>query len=432
MIKADRLSSWIFIGTFILLVPSVKLLKFTDELTALLLMGVAVFDSIANGNWKKYKCLWSICGIMAFYALYSLTVMNNNTPYAITVDALIQLKPFVPFFVIMALGIHFTPSDKLILKIFAVVNCVIVAFITLFFRESVDDIIQHVSYIGIIAFVSALVYLYCSIDNDGNLDKGHLLTGLCMMSIGLLGTRAKFYATFILAVFFLIFYRPGISRQSLIKLAAVAGFVMLCIIAVAWKKFEYYFITGNSGRFDPEVMEAFARPILYATGFLILIHYFPFGSGLASFASYASGEISYSGIYSEYGINHVYGLSKQYPAFICDAFYPSLAQFGIAGICLFIYFWIYIAKKLKSLVRINPERNRLYFALGWIIIFFILIESVASTIFVQSGGQCAMMILGAICSTVKIHSRIETKKNDKPIYSFSYLNTQEICQNPIQ
>lgn len=67
---------------------------------------------------------------------------------------------------------------------------------------------------------------------------------------------------------------------------------------------------------------------MYLHGFTILFDYFPFGSGLASFASFPSAE-NYSSLYYEYGLNNIGGLSPDMPDFICDAFYPTLAQFGI-------------------------------------------------------------------------------------------------------
>lgn len=73
------------------------------------------------------------------------------------------------------------------------------------------------------------------------------------------------------------------------------------------------------------------------TSMQILYDYFPFGSGLGSFGTFASAEY-YSPVYSAYGIDHLWGLSKDMPAFICDAFYPELAQFGVAGVILYFAF----------------------------------------------------------------------------------------------
>lgn len=433
MIRVDRIYSWVFIATFALLVPSVKFLKFTDELSVIVLFGVALFDSYFSRDWKKYKGLWITSGIMMLYALYSLVFMHYNTPKAIIADMLIQMKPFVPFFAFIAAGAYFTAFQKLLLKWIAVLNCIFVAVVFLFARQSLDHILQHVSYVGIIAFVSSIVFIFCSIDYDGNLKKTSLLQGLLLMAVGLLGTRAKFFATFVIAIYFLWFYRPGLSAKSVLKVVSLSVVVITAVVAVSWYKFQYYFIIGNSGRFDPEVMEAFARPIMYATSFMILISHIPFGSGLASFASYASGDIHYSSIYYDYGINHIVGLSPHDTSCICDAFYPSLAQFGFVGIALFIYFWIYIALRLKKTIRMN-HKYKSFYAIGWIIILFILIESVASTTFVQSGGQCSMMILGGIChlatNPIKTTTATAMAPVNKP--AFSFIDNSKICLNQTQ
>ena len=41
-------------------------------------------------------------------------------------------------------------------------------------------------------------------------------------------------------------------------------------------------------------------------------------------------------------------MSRDFYSFIADTYYPSLAQFGIIGIILYISFWIYILKKAIS------------------------------------------------------------------------------------
>ena len=89
---------------------------------------------------------------------------------------------------------------------------------------------------------------------------------------------------------------------------------------------------------------------MYLHGFTILFDYFPFGSGLASFASFPSAE-NYSSLYYEYGLNNIGGLSPDMPDFICDAFYPTLAQFGIIGVILFITFWVYTYRFLRMMIR---------------------------------------------------------------------------------
>ena len=119
-----------------------------------------------------------------------------------------------------------------------------------------------------------------------------------MLSMGIWGFKAKYFATLVLSIFFMTLYKPGIMRHLNFKHFLIIVSILLLTAAVSWNKFQYYFLTGNSESFDPTVVESFARPVLYTTAGLILLDHFPFGTGLASFATSASQE-SYSGVYFE-------------------------------------------------------------------------------------------------------------------------------------
>ncbi len=56
-----------------------------------------------------------------------------------------------------------------------------------------------------------------------------------------------------------------------------------------------------------------------------------------------------------------------------------------------------VAAMLRRLVRSDGERFRYPFAVGSLIIVFIVIENVASTLFTQTIGLSAMCLLGIIC-----------------------------------
>ncbi len=57
MIKLDRISIWIIIICFGLIVPYVQYIKFLDELCAIVLVSIAGMDCMVNGNWRRYKLL---------------------------------------------------------------------------------------------------------------------------------------------------------------------------------------------------------------------------------------------------------------------------------------------------------------------------------------------------------------------------------------
>lgn len=395
MLKTDRICAIIFIVALAMLIPSVRWLKFSDEMIAVALGVLALIDCCVNNSWRRYSLLWIIVGIMTFYALYSLLFLDFNTPGAIATDWIIELKPFVPFIVFLVVRPAFSPAQMKIIRIIALANVALAVIFMLMPGNILKTTLGHISMGGTIILASTVAYILASRQKSEHpLNKVLVAAMLCS---GLLCTRAKYFGIFVCAIFLLYFYRPGMFHNMNWKKATVAVALPALIIIVAWHKIDYYFLSGNSDTVNMEVLESFARPVLYATAALIFADYLPFGSGLASFATYAS-QAPYSDLYYEYGINAVFGLSPSYPAFICDAFYPSLAQFGIVGLGLFAWLWIYIASMLRRLIRSNPEKFRLDYVCGWILILFILIESIAGTTFVQTPGMCAMMMLGIVCA----------------------------------
>ena len=396
MIRLDKICTWTLIVCLAGMIWSGSLVKWLDELACYTLLVVGLLDCVVNRRWRIYRPLLLTLAIMAAYVVYSCFRPYNTLPF-IVMDAIIELKPFVPLMVVLAIRPQLSATERTILKGVALVNtvAVLVLYALPVFREYTLD--MHIMYLGASCMVDAMVWVYCSLDDDGRVSNRDMAVAIILLAIGLGCTRAKYYGEVIVALYFLLVYRPGMARgvkpaHWLLGLTVVAA-----VVVAGWSKFSYYFLTGDSGSLDPMVAESFARPVLYATGGLILVSEFPLGSGLASFASHAS-QAHYSQLYHEYGISKIYGLSEEFGDFICDAFYPSLAQFGVVCVALFVWFLVWAFRPLKRLVRLSPATFRYHYALGAIIICFILIESVASTMVMQSWGLLVMLLLGFIGS----------------------------------
>ncbi|MBO7609402.1 MAG: hypothetical protein J6S96_04290 [Muribaculaceae bacterium] len=412
MIRLDKICIWTFITCFALMMWSGSLVKWIDELCCYTLLLTGFLDCLINHRWRAYLPLWLLLGIMTVYVVYSTFKGFNTLPY-IMMDAIISLKPFVPFMVILAIKPQLNITERQIIKVLAVIN-VLEALVLLFMpitREYTLNI--HIMFIGTTCMVAAMTYFYCSTDDKGHVARHHLAVVLTMIAIGLACTRAKYYAETVLALFLFLLYKPNMFKGVKPQYWVLSLVVIAAVVAVSWNKFSYYFITGNSETFDPTVAESFARPVLYATGGLILIDHFPLGSGLASFASYPS-SVNYSSLYHEYGISKIYGLSEAMPDFICDAFYPLLAQFGIVGIALFIIYLVWAVKQVKSLSGIDAGRFRALMAVALMVICFLLVESVASTVPMQSWGMLAMMLMAFVAS--EPHAVI-IENNKKSLYN---------------
>ncbi|MDE7471090.1 MAG: hypothetical protein K2M57_06570 [Paramuribaculum sp.] len=394
-IRIDRIALAIFAASFALLIPSVTVAGYADEIAAMLLFLLATGDAIVNGNWRKYRLLWVAVAIMGCYAVYSVIAKNYNTASAILADSVIQVKSVVCLAVFMGIKPRLTETDRAVLKWIAITNCLICTGVLMMSPMLVKLLLGHVSYGGINIFLSVAVYLLCSTNRLGDISTKDKLTATLMLTGGVLCTRAKFYGEYVIFIAFMVSGDVNLTSRLKPKYILTAAVTLILTVAAGWDKLTYYFLSNAQGRFDPEAMESFARPVLYATGAMIMIDQFPLGSGLASFASYKSST-PYSGLYAEYGIDKVYGLSEAYPSFICDAYYPSLAQMGVAGVALFTALIVYVMKQLLKLIRRTPALPG-YFTTGCLCVCFLLIESIANTTMVQAAGVTAMSVIGICC-----------------------------------
>lgn len=381
----------------------ILIVGFADELMCAFLLLLAGFDIYSNGlgTLRNYKFLLYAIAIMAFYALYSLLFCHFNTPKAVISDFIVQLKPYIAFGVTYGLGTSLTGKTKGWLRLGAIFNTLFL-LLTIYFWHPDHYIFGLPANFGAVIMLSSWTFVYGSLDDDGQLDSRNKLIAFFILLIGLLCTRSKYYGEFLLMVFLLFGYRSGMQRNISLRSVLVVFLLFALVVVVAWQKINYYFVVGSNDVFeaaadDASMADNFARPVLYAVAGVLLLDFIPFGTGLASYASFASSD-SYSQLYYDYGVYLVHGLSPSYPAFICDAYYPTLAQFGILGVILFFGFWYWIAKKLNRMEKERGVSFRYKYIIGIMVIAFVFIESIASTFFVQGHGMLAMMFLGLILS----------------------------------
>jgi hypothetical protein len=139
-----------------------------------------------------------------------------------------------------------------------------------------------------------------------------------------------------------------------------------------------------------------ARWALHYTSVLIARDYFPFGSGLASFASHAS-KLFYSDTYRAYGLSNMYGLSERFSEYITDTFWPMVlgegGVFCLAGYATF--FWLLLAAMWRAARRSgeDPASTFLYTATLFLLVGSLL-ESTASHIY-GSSLQAALVLIPA-------------------------------------
>jgi len=387
----------IFSLIFVVLLYNLIGFQYTDEICAVLLFLLFFYAVLQTPNWGFNKVFLFTLGIFLFYTIYSILI-ESNSKRAIFNDLIIQIKPYLGFFCVYQLKPYLDDSRKKIVKDISLLIWLIfllpVGVISIVNNRILELTMGHPAYFGIATTIVSLCYLYCC-DFTWR-DKAVFFI---ILSTGLYSGRSKFYGFFMLA-FFLVFFINYI-RQFKFNFKSI---LLLCgmlaaIVLVAWQKISLYFyqVISDSANIDEDMI---ARFVLYRTFPEILRDYFPFGSGFASFATYSSGEY-YSNIYMEYGIENVWGISKRYTNFISDTYYPSLAQFGVIGIILFMLFWVYIMAKAFNLYKKSGYTQIKQIVIILLIIGFLAIESTTGSTFIAQGGFFIMMMLGMILSDMQ-------------------------------
>ena len=220
------------------------------------------------------------------------------------------------------------------------------------------------------------------------------------MLIGLLSGKSKYFGECVVFIV-LVYYVKRKIRQNLATLTKFL-FLIAIVLFFTWTKFDAYYVEGFNIKDETHLL---ARPETYKVALRILYDYFPFGSGLGSFATAAAAK-EYSPLYFKYGLSTIWGLTPENPMFLADCFYPTLAQFGVVGIIFFLIFW---KRRIKE---VNDINNMVYYKMGLMCIFALAIESTADTSYLSGKGMGYFMLL-AICVNSNLHQKSKHEFNQE-------------------
>jgi hypothetical protein len=113
------------------------------------------------------KVFLTTLGVFLFYLGYSLYI-GSNVKKAIVSDFIIQLKPYVAFFIVYQLCPLFDKNQKAKLRIICVAAWFILlflGFLSLFKDRIIFDAMYHVSYYYACVLALSLIWFFCS-DNS--------------------------------------------------------------------------------------------------------------------------------------------------------------------------------------------------------------------------------------------------------------------------
>lgn len=352
----------------------------SDEiLTVLLLLYAIVKQRFLVKNKKRMMEINIYMALMIFYLLYSL-VIRVTTPRGVFLDILQQVRPYAVFYLTWMMAPQFTPKQQKRIKWVMLLSFFGCLFAFKFKPSLVTPFGgEESAALGQIALCCAMVYYLFSKQTKRNRN-----IAIIIMLLGLLSGKSKYFGECICFIALIMFVKSKINFTSISTLLKVAALGVV-VIFFTWTKFNAYYVEGFQ-----EDAQAMARPATYETGMQIMFHdYVPFGSGLGSFGTAAAAK-EYSPLYFKYHLNEIWGLDPTNPMFLADAFYPTLAEYGIVGLFFFLWFW------KRRLWEANKILNLIYYRMALMCILALALESTADSSYLSGKGMGYFMIL-ALC-----------------------------------
>ena len=352
----------------------------SDEiLTVSLLFYAMTKQQFLVKDKKRSKEINVYIVLMIFYLLYSLAI-RVTTPRGVFLDILQQVRPYAVFYLTWMMAPQFSPKQQKRIKWVMLLSFFGYLFAFKFKPSLVTPYGGSESAaLGQIALCCAMVYYLFSKQTKRNRN----ITILIML-LGLISGKSKYFGECVCFIALVMFVKSRINFTSLSTLLKV-GALGAVVIFFTWTKFNAYYVEGFQ-----EDAQAMARPATYETGMTIMFKdYIPFGSGLGSFGTAAAAK-EYSPLYYQYHLDEIWGLDPSNPMFLADAFYPTLAEYGIVGLFFFLWFW------KRRLWEANKIPNLIYYRMALMCILALALESTADSSYLSGKGMGYFMIL-ALC-----------------------------------
>lgn len=378
----SKFYTWFWIIYFPVCIAFTHVVNFdwSDEILTVTLLGYAFMKQRFLVKDKGRTTEINIyIGLMIFYLVYSLLI-QVTTFRGVYLDLLQQLRPYAVFYLTWMMAPDFSPKQKKRIKWVMLLS--FFGYLILFkIKPSVVTPYGggESAALGQIALCCAMIYYLFSKQTKRNRNIAILI-----MLLGLISGKSKYFGECVVFITLMMFVKSKINFTSVSTLLKVAALGCV-VIFFTWTKFNAYYVEG----FQDDAQEM-ARPLTYETGMKIMFKdYIPFGSGLGSFGTAAAAK-EYSPLYYDYKLDMVWGLTPENPMFLADAFYPTLAEFGIVGLFFFLWFW------KRRLWECNKIPNIVYYRMALMAILALALESTADSSYLSGKGMGYFMVL-ALC-----------------------------------
>ena len=271
-------------------------------------------------NRKPWSEFFVCISIMAFYVGYSL-MFGANVAESVWIDLMQEIRPYTIVFCTWILNPQFTKKQK---KWMLATMVVTLGSWIFYHPESLQSENAEFPVLGQLAICTGMAWYLLT-----EPIKRNKYIALALVLTGMIAPKFKFMGEVVCFIAFVFFLKKRLNFRSP-KTMIYCTILVAIILTVTWTRFDGYYVSGLSN-------DELAGPMTYKTSLKILYDYFPFGSGMGSFACNGAWKY-YSPLYYKYKLNDIWGLDEG-GGFICDAYYPTLAQFGIVGVFFFLWFW---------------------------------------------------------------------------------------------
>lgn len=338
-------------------------------------------------NRKPWNEFFVCISIIAFYVGYSL-MFGANVAGGVWLDLMQEIRPYTIIFCTWILNPQFTKKQK---KWMLATMIVTLFSWILYHPESFENKNSEFPVLGQLAICTGMAWYLLTEPT-----KHNRYIALALVLTGMLAPKFKFMGEVVCFIAFVFFLKKRLNFRSP-KTMIYCAIILTVVLTVTWTRFDAYYVSGLSN-------DELARPMTYKTSLKILYDYFPFGSGMGTFACNGAWKY-YSPLYYKYKLNDIWGLDEG-GGFICDAYYPTLAQFGIVGVFFFLWFW----KRRMSAINIIVDMR--YYRVAMITICCLAIEQTADSSLLSGKGMGYCMLL-ALCLNANRNLQNQVKSRNR-------------------
>lgn len=172
------------------------------------------------------------------------------------------------------------------------------------------------------------------------------------------------------------------KRRNRLKMGTIVLLGALVLLLGTYQ-IQTYLLNENAPRY-----------LFFYYGGVTANHYFPLGSGFATFASDQAAR-NYSPLYFQYGFNTLFGMTPEDGSFLSDTFWPmAIGQFGWIGSALYLYIYV------RILLSFNRASSMRFDAKAFLYASFAsyVIHAVGSAILSSSSGVIGFIAIALVQS----------------------------------